>query len=503
MNARTDFPAAADAQTLPSRQGLSGVLTRWRTRIKTWRRPRRVMLDMTVELPVQGSAMPAATQAFQAWAAQHEGAAVELCLSSHGLLMLADEGVLDAGGAQALRERAIERWTHYLDLPAEGFGTEWLVRTSLDMGRAPVAVACALPRSFCEGLLEVARRHGVKLLSIEPWWADGLQQAWQGLPPPPSEVGGSGDDEPPVDAPQADAWQRQWAWREGAWQTQARVVAEPGRWVLRSLAFVTDAGPSDRADVVAVPQEVFDAPVSTSAAVVAMPAPPSASAWSSLLSRKARIDWAESLNFAGPRVRTSFWSWALLALGAIAVVHALELAGQVDEAQEAVQAEVSRLQAHAQQLASPQEGATGRHALATNPVTALAPSSASAVSASSPAELAPALPPEAHRSAAQLAAWLAHPWAEALDHADATAHRRGISLTRFQLDLGMWGTRADQPLAWRLQAAVPDDATALAWVRDLGPQAELQRRDALAQPVPSERGTLAWRIDVSGAGRQP
>lgn len=513
MNARTDFTAVADAQASPGRPALGSLLARWRTRLQTWRRPHRVMLATTVELPVQGAAMPAATQAFQAWAAQHEGAAVELCLSSHGLLMLADEGVFDAGGAQALRERAIERWTHYLDLPAEGFEIDWLVQTSLDMGRAPVAVACALPRSFCEGLLEVARRHGVRLMSIEPWWARGLQQAWQGLPPlpmPPAEAMGSVGDEKPVAAlsdQQGDAWQRRWAWREGAWQTQARAAAEPGRWVLRSLAFVTDAEVFDLADAVAMPHEVFDAPLSTSApacpAVVAMPAPPSASAWSSLLIRRARSDWAESLNFAGPRVRTSFWSWALLALGAIAVVHALELAGQVDEAQEAVQAEVSRLQAHAQPLASPQEGATGRRALATHPVAAPAPSSASSASASSPAELAPALPPDAHRSAAQLAAWLAHPWAEALDHADATAHRRGISLTRFQLDLGTWGTRADQPLAWRLQAAVPDDGTALAWVRDLGPQAELQRRDALAQSVPSERGTLAWRIDVSGAGRRP
>lgn len=58
-------------------------------------------------------------------------------------------------------------------------------------------------------------------------------------------------------------------------------------------------------------------------------------------------------------------------------------------------------------------------------------------------------------------------------------------------------------MARRLQAAVPDDATALAWVQDLGPQAELQRRDALAQPVPSARGTLAWRIDVNVAGGQP
>ncbi len=502
MNARTDLAAVADGQASPNPPLLSNRLARWRTRIKTWRRPQRVMLAAMVDVPVQGTAMLAATQAFEAWAGQHEGAVVELCLSAHCLLMLADDGAAETGGAQALRERAIERWTHYLDLPADGFDTEWLVQTSLDQGRSPVALACAVPRAFCESLFDVARRHGVKLLSIQPWWAGGLQQAWQGLPSPSSEALGSMGDEQPASAQQADALLRHWTWREGAWQTQARVVAEPRGWVLRSLAFVTDTGAFDQADPVAMPGEAFDAPVS---AGVAPMAPPSASPGPWPWSRTARIDWAESLNFAGPRVRASFWSWALLALGAIAVVHALELGGQVDEAQEAAQAELSRLQAHVQSptqsRAQPHEHVHGRHASAAVPVAAASVSSTSA--ASSPAERVPSLQPDAQRSAAQLAAWLGHPWAAALDHTDATAHQRGISLTRFQLDLGNWGTHADQPMALRLQAAVPDDAAALAWMQDLGPQAELRRRDALAQPVPSERGTLAWRIDVSVAGGQP
>lgn len=485
MNARTDFPAAADAQVSPARPALGRLLARWRLRLKarmrTWHRPHRVMLA------AQGVAMDAAVQAFEDWAAQHEGAAVELGLSSHCLLMLADDGATASGGAQALRERAIERWTHYLDLPADGFETEWQVHTSLDLGPSPVALACAVPRAFCDGLREVAQRHGVKLLSIQPWWVGGLQQAWQALPPPSGAMDLATDSvalEQPVAAKPADASQRHWAWREGVWQTQARVAAESGRWALRSLAFVTDTVGADPADQIAAPDEVFHAPAS--AAVAPMSAPTSTSAWAPLLTRKARSDWAESLNFAGPRVRISFWSWALLALGAIAVVHALQLAEQVDGEHEAVQAELSRLTAH---VRAPAQADKPPHEEAQAQRVSAAP--------------IPVLSPDAHRSAAQLAAWLVHPWAEALDHADATAHRRGISLTRFQLDLGAWGTRAEQPLAWRLQAAVPDDAAALAWVEDLGPQAELQRREALAQPVPSERGTLAWRTDVSGAGRQP
>lgn len=200
------------------------------------------------------------------------------------------------------------------------------------------------------------------------------------------------------------------------------------------------------------------------------------------------LGWAESLNFVGPRVRVSFWSWALLALGAIAVVHVLELARQVDAAGQAAHAELERLQRHARSNGAPALPATG---------------ASGAFVAAAADEAAPSLQDEGWRSAAQLAAWLGHPWAPVLDQADASAHQRGIALMRFQLDLGSWGTRAAQPLSWRLQAAVPDDATALAWLQDLGADAQLLRRDALAQAVSSERGTLAWRIDVSAAGGQP
>lgn len=476
MNARTDIAALADAPATPRRPVLGSLLSRWRARLQTWRRPHRVMLAATAGMPDRGAASATATRAFEAWAAQNEGANVELSLSSQWLLMLADDGAADAGGARALRERAIERWTHYLDLPNEGFEDAWLVLTSCDLARSPVSVACALQRSFCEGLQQAAARHGVKLRAIVPWWAEGLQQAWRALPPP-------------------DGSNRLWAWREGAWQTQARVAAEPGRWVLRSLALVAGAeaidevAPAGAANGADSPHEVFEAPMT--AEVTPMPdrAP---AARLAVLTRQATPGWAESLNFAGPRVRPSFWSWALLALGAVAIVHALDLADQVDQAQEAAQAELSRLQAHAQSHVPPR-------AQVNDP----ASSSPSAQAPGPRSGDAPSLSPEAWRSAAQLAAWLAHPWAPALDQADATAHKRGVALSRFQLDLGAWGTRADQPLAWRLQAAVPDDATAMAWVQDLGPSAELQRRDALAQPIASERGTLAWRVDVSSMGEQP
>lgn len=467
MNARSDFAAVADAPS-DLRATWPVLLGRWRTRLTTWRRPLRVMLPMACPL-----------SAFEAWAAQHEGAAVELSLSSQSLLMLADDAAADA---QALRERAIERWTHYLDLPAGSFDEDWLVQTTLDRARAPVSVACALSRSFHEALRQVARRHGLNVVAIQPWWAEGLQQAWRALPALSDGGGGASTDA------QGGGQQRRCTWREGAWQTQAIVDAEGGRWVLRSLAWASDAsdGASDQVDPLA--DQAFDAPAMPEAAATMQPPSPPMG-W-----RRWRAGshptWAESLNFAGPRVRASFWSWALLALGLIASVHALELSSQVDEAQGAAQAELLRLRAHVAAPVPPKQ---------------VAPDASTAVKRDEKpiAVQAPALPPQAWSSAAQLAAWLGHPWAAVLDHVDATAHQRGIALIRFQLDLGTWGTRAEQALSWRAQAAVPDDEAALAWVQALGPQAELQRRDALAQPVPSERGTLTWRIDVSASGGRP
>ncbi len=470
MNAPTHIPATAEVDTFSSaRSGVSRLLRRWRHRLASWRRPLALMLPADAQSSGGAHAVNELTQVFDAWAAVHAGAAVELSLSSHVLLMLADGDLTDA---QALRERAIERWAHYLDLPAGSFDTDWLVQTSLDEVAAPVAVACAVPNALVDGLQAVARRHGLALRALQPWWAGSLASAWRDLPPPTDG--------------QAT---RLWVWREGAWQTQARVSAESGRWVLRSLAFMA-ADPLERteaADLVFDAADVAHVGGATEAAdAVQVPnqQPPAARAgW---LHWADRVDWAESLNFGGPRVRTSFWSWALLALGGIAVVHAMDLSSQLVDSEQITQAELSRLQAHAR----------------AKPSAAAASSAVPSGAASSQAQ-APVLQPDGWRSAAQLAAWLGHPWAAALDHADATAHQRGISLTGFQVDLSAWGARAGQPLAWRLQAAVPDDAAALQWVQELGPQAELQRRDALPQPVLSERGTLSWRIDVNSGGGQP
>jgi len=437
-------------------------LNTWRRRLLSWHRPHRLLLRACPHAPGQAAVIAAATQAFADWAAQHEGAVVELALSSHFLLLAVGEAGHKTD-APTLREQARSQWAHYLDLSPEGLGADWRVQTSLDGGRAPVAVACALPRELADGLQQAARQHRVRLQALQPWWAEPLQRAWSLLPAQPDG------------APDA---QRRWTWQEGGWQTQAQAVHHADGWRLNTLVLVAAERTDERVD------ERVDAPPAE--ALVAL----DASVLSARVAGRERLAWAESLNFVGPRVRTSFWSWALLALGAIARVHAMALSREVEGAEQSVQADLARLQKHAQL-------GPGGPGLAP-PVDA-----AEVASSAQGAPAAPLLQAEGWRSAAQLAAWLNHPWAKVLDHADASAHQRGISLLRFQLDVGTWGERSGQALAWRLQAAVPDDQAAWTWLQDLGPQAELLRRDALAQPVPGERGTLLWRIDVSAAGGAP
>lgn len=228
MNARTELPAVSDAGVAPSHAVLSRLMARWRGRLRTWRSPHRLMLTARPHAPGQAHVLEAAIQAFADWAACNEGAAVDLALSSHFLLMSVGEPGAIADD-QALREQARSRWAHYLDLQAEHIDADWCVQTSLDGGRSPVALACAVPRGLMQGLQQVARQHGLKLLALRPWWAEALQQAWSDLPP---------------SATLTDGEVRGWAWREGAWQTQAEATIESGEWVLRTLAFVV-ADPTD------------------------------------------------------------------------------------------------------------------------------------------------------------------------------------------------------------------------------------------------------------------
>lgn len=202
--------------------------------------------------------------------------------------------------------------------------------------------------------------------------------------------------------------------------------------------------------------------------------------------------WAEGLNFAGPRVRTSFWGWALLAFGLMGLLHVADLHQQVQAEQDEAAEVMARLRQNQDRPAT--VARVQASPLPTHPDAA--------------PHAAPQIADEALRQAAQLALWLGHPWSRTLDHVDATALQEGAVLMQFSLDLASLAAPAGADAAngpeLRLQAAVPDDATAWRWVQALGTQATLRSREPLAQGFATARGAYSLRIDVAQRlGGQP
>lgn len=201
--------------------------------------------------------------------------------------------------------------------------------------------------------------------------------------------------------------------------------------------------------------------------------------------------WAEGLNFVGPRVRTSFWGWALLAFGLIGLWHAADLHSQVQSQLDEAAGVIERLQRGAREpgrLSGGEAGLPEARALAQGHVAR---------------DQAPVLKDEGWRQAAQLALWMGHPWQATLDHVDATAMQEGAVLMQFSLDLTALGSQAGVTPEMRLQAAVIDDGSAWRWLQALGPRATMRSREPLAQGFSTARGAYALRVDVIGSGGQP
>jgi len=205
---------------------------------------------------------------------------------------------------------------------------------------------------------------------------------------------------------------------------------------------------------------------------------------SAAASRRPRaFGWAEGLNFLGPRVRSSFWGWALLALGVVATLHAADRAAAVQDELADAQAVVKRLQRGERQVSVQAQAA-------------------SAVEATHAARV-PELKEEGWRHAAQLAQWLGFPWEDTLDHIDATSLKHKAVLAQFSLDLSTLASNEGVQPDLKLQAAVTDDKAALQWLEALGPQAMLRAREPLNAPFNTTQGSYAWRLDVVTTGGTP
>lgn len=197
------------------------------------------------------AAINAALDAFDAWAAEHEGVNVAVQLSSRWLLCCATPEA--ANGVQA-RELAQQQWAHYFGLEAELLNAEWLTVDVLQGGaqaaaQGDVKLVCAVPRALIDGLKDVARERGLQLQAAMPWWAEGLQTALTAhalaLPAPTQPEGAT----------------RAWAWAEPGLLTQAQAEVRDGRWVLTRLwaelasEARTELGPTPEGVAVLTPPE--------------------------------------------------------------------------------------------------------------------------------------------------------------------------------------------------------------------------------------------------------
>jgi hypothetical protein len=137
------------------------------------------------------------------------------------------------------------------------------------------------------------------------------------------------------------------------------------------------------------------------------------------LSTWQRANWAESLDFAGPRVRTAPWAWALLLAGLLSAAWVWPMVMQVDADMAEAQDTVKRLAraAHQREVAAkaPTHPVAGQQAV-------------------------PNLTPEAAHHAAQLAQWLAYPWLDVLDQVESAAVAEQAVMLSFSLNLSALGS---------------------------------------------------------------
>ena len=200
------------------------------------------------------------------------------------------------------------------------------------------------------------------------------------------------------------------------------------------------------------------------------------------------VDWAESLNFLGPRVRTGVWGWALLGLGLLACLHVADQASGLQSELDEARVSLQRLQ-HGERTQAVREAAAVKAAMGGGEGSA--------------ADAAPALQSDGWVRAAQLAQWLSYDWLRTLDRVDVASLDQHAVLMQLHLDLSTLGLAPGSQPELHLQAAVLDDDAALQWVQSLGPQATLITRDGLSSSFSSTPGTYAWRAEAVTSGAQP
>ncbi|WP_294637002.1 hypothetical protein [uncultured Aquabacterium sp.] len=191
------------------------------------------------------------------------------------------------------------------------------------------------------------------------------------------------------------------------------------------------------------------------------------------------MSWLDEIDFTARHRRASVWGWAMLGLSLLMVLMVSDDAARIEQVRRDGEEEVRRLErALAQASAAPRRPS--------RPLTPDQPHAAGV----------PTLQKGDWRQAVEMAEALAHDPIALLDRVDERAGRLHVVLTGLRFTLASRTTGGDGTEVV-LQAAVPDDRTALAWVDSLGPQARLHRRQRLTVPVSDGVRQHVWRVDVT------
>jgi hypothetical protein len=200
--------------------------------------------------------------------------------------------------------------------------------------------------------------------------------------------------------------------------------------------------------------------------------------------------WAEALDFAGPRVRTATWSWAVLGAGVLALLVVADQGEAQHLAIDEAQAQLKRLSKADRALrlarAAPSE-------VRSDQARAKAGAATSASAPEVPA--APKLDDQALPEAVNMASFMAYPWPDLLRDVSQRGMDHKVVLMALSLDLSGWDAGAAPVPTARLLAAVPSDEVALRWAADL-PEGQLKTRSTLQTPFSSAWGRFALKAEV-------
>lgn len=435
---------------MPDTQALRAHWARMQGR---WRAPSWVCLTPPMDAACAPLGVPVHDQAllqWRHWCETHAGMRARVGLSARWLL---SSVVAQAGKGAAARQQAIaeaeSRWAHCLGQDSATWRARWLTRTvPLPQG----VLVCAAPRALLDDVLAVARHHHVAVSWIGPWWAHDLQ-AWS-------------------DAPMDGKPVRSLLIREPGW----RVHAQASGGELTQLW----AEPESSADG-PVPEALVPGTATLSLTPGQAPAALAVRRpFKGLSMARARARagaWAAALDFKALRPRPALWSWALLGAGLLSV---LWLADQIDTLQARqleTQAQIKRL-SRADRLERVERAVQGRAMAAEVPQAAAS---------------APVLDAAAADEAVAMVRALAFPWPQMLQRMEQSASAAGAVMLSMSVSLDDVG-RATGP-SWRLQAAVRDDAAALAWADSL-PAGRLASRSSLATPFTTAQGLYGLKAEV-------